>query len=152
MHDLPTDKLIKRFKYVNPETRQMDLLDPVSNDDLLMMNPFLVGRKMYHPEHTRGWWKEILSKCQFEEKYTLYSLRSTHITHALLKDMKIREVAENCGTSQTEIESTYQRLNNLLNIDKLGFHQENKIVLKDKKGRELIFRPEMDDDSFDYLR
>ena len=93
-----------------------------------------------------------MSKCQFEEKYTLYSLRSTHITHALLKDMKIREVAENCGTSQTEIESTYQRLNNLLNIDKLGFHQENKIVLKDKKGREVIFRPEMDDDSFDYLR
>jgi hypothetical protein len=152
LHDVPTEKLIKRYKYVNPETRQMDLLDPVSNDDLLMMNPFLRGRKMYHPEHIRGWWKEILSKCQFEDKYTLYSLRSTHITHALLKDMKIREVAENCGTSQSEVERTYQRLNNLLNIDKLGFHQDNKIVLKDKKGREIIFRPEMDDDSFDYLR
>lgn len=121
--DVPTEQLVKKYRYVNPETRQMDLLDPVSNDDLLMMNPFLAGRKMYHSEHTRGWWNEILSKCQFEERYTLYSLRSTHITHALLNGMNVRVIAENCGTSQTEIERTYQRLNNILNIDDLGFHQ-----------------------------
>tara|TARA_Y100000015_G_C2370846_1_gene79959 strand:- start:339 stop:851 length:513 start_codon:yes stop_codon:yes gene_type:complete len=126
MHDIPTDRLMKRYRSVNPETRQVDLLEPLSNDDLLMMNPFLSNRKMYHSEHIRGWWKEILSACAFQEKYTLYSLRSTHITHALLKGMNIRKVAENCGTSENEVIATYQRLNNLLNKDELGFFK-NKV-------------------------
>ena len=121
------DRLVKRFTEVNPNTRQIDRVAPASNDDLLMMNPFLRGdrrREMYHSEHIRKWWNEILAECNFDEKYTLYSLRSTHITHALLKKMSIRQVAENCGTSQSEIERTYQRLNNILNIDDLGFHKE----------------------------
>ena len=124
MQDIPTDRLLKRYRYLNPETRQYDLLNPVSNDDLLMMNPFLSSRKMYHSEHIRGWWKDILSACAFQEKYTLYSLRSTHITHALLKGMNIRKIAENCGTSESEITNTYQRLNNLLNKDELGFFKD----------------------------
>ena len=53
-------------------------------------------------------------------------MRSTHITHALLKGMNIRKVAENCGTSENEIIATYQRLNNLLNKDELGFFK-NKV-------------------------
>ncbi|QBE68225.1 hypothetical protein SynWH8101_0630 [Synechococcus sp. WH 8101] len=146
-------KVKKRFPRINLKTLQYDFLDPVSNDDLLMMNPFLVGRKMYHAEHIRTWWKEIMSKCRFDKNYTLYSLRSTHITHMLLLEgARIKEVADNCGTSQAEIERTYRRLNNLLNIDKLGFHQDNKFVFQDKQGREIIFKPEMDDGSFDYLR
>jgi integrase len=116
--------LRKRYPLVNPETRQIDLLAPQSNDDLLMMNPFLKNRKMYHSEHIRGWWNEILSKCDFKDRFTLYSLRSTHITHALLKGMNIRVIAENCGTSQAEIEFTYKRLNNLLNKDELGFFKD----------------------------
>ena len=119
-------KVKKRFPKINPETLQYDFLDPVSNDDLLMMNPFLSNRKMYHSEHIRGWWKMIMSSCAFQENYTLYSLRSTHITHALLKGMNIRKIAENCGTSENEITSTYQRLNNLLNKDELGFFK-NKV-------------------------
>ena len=122
--DTELSKLIKRFPLVNPDTRQIDLLDPVSNDDLLMMNPFLKDRKMYHPEHTRGWWKEIMSSCAFQENYTLYSLRSTHITHALLKGMNMRKIAENCGTSESQILATYQRLNNVLNKDELGFFKK----------------------------
>ncbi len=121
------ERLVKRFTEVNPETRQIDLVAPAGNDDLLMMNPFLRGnrrREMYHSEHIRKWWNDILAECSFDEKYTIYSLRSTHITHALLKKMSIRQVAENCGTSQSEIERTYQRLNNILNIDDLGFHKE----------------------------
>ena len=112
MHDIPTDRLMKRYRSVNPETRQVDLLEPLSNDDLLMMNPFLSNRKMYHSEHIRGWWND--HTC-FPRELPLYSLRSTHITHALLKGMNIRKIAENCGTSGNEITSTYQRLNNLLN-------------------------------------
>ena len=124
-------KLRKRFPLLNPETGLIDLRDPVSNDDPLMMNPFLrtKERKMYHPEHIRGWWKDILKQCSFQENYTLYSLRSTHITHALMKGMPIRQVAENVGTSQSEIERTYKRLNNLLNIDDLGFHKESDVSL-----------------------
>ena len=117
-------KVKKRFTQINPETLQYDFLDPVSNDDLLMMNPFLRNRKMYHSEHIRGWWNEILYKCDFKDRFTLYSLRSTHITHALLKGMNIRVIAENCGTSQAEIEFTYKRLNNLLNKDELGFFKD----------------------------
>ena len=116
--------LMKKFPFMNPETRQIDLLEPAGDDDLLMMNPFLRDRKMYHSEHIRAWWKEILGKCDFKTNYTIYSLRSTHITHALLKKMSIRQVAENCGTSQTEIERTYQRLNNLLNMRDLGFFKD----------------------------
>ena len=44
----------------------------------------------------------IMSACAFQENYTLYSLRSTHITHALLKGMNISKIAENCGTSENE--------------------------------------------------
>ena len=62
--------LRKRYPLVNPETRQIDLLAPQSNDDLLMMNPFLKNRKMYHSEHIRGWWNEILSKCDFKDRFT----------------------------------------------------------------------------------
>jgi len=117
-------RLQKKYPLINPQTRQIDLLKPVSNDDLLMMNPFLKGRNVYHSEHIRRWWKEILHPCEFSEKYTLYSLRATHITHALLKGMNMRKIAENCGTSEQQILTTYQRLNNLLNIDDLGFFQE----------------------------
>ena len=40
--------------------------------------------------------------------------------------MNIRKVAENCGTSENEVIATYQRLNNLLNKDELGFFK-NKV-------------------------
>ena len=46
-----------------------------------------------------------------------------------LNGARIRVVADNCGTSEAEIESTYYRLNNLLNIEELGFHR--KVVSQD---------------------
>ncbi len=58
------------------------------------------------------------------KSFTIYSLRSTHITHSLLNGVRIRVIADNCGTSESEIESTYYRLNNLLNIEELGFHRK----------------------------
>ena len=78
------------------------------------MNIFVVGGSRY------------LKKVVLKKKYTLYSLRSTHITHALMNGMTIRQIADNCGTSQSQIERTYFRLNNLLNIDNLGFHKEKE--------------------------
>ncbi len=78
-------------------------------------------------ERIRQWLNELLSELDFYKlkDYTLHSLRSTHITHALIvRDMNIREIADNVGNSQSEIERTYYRLNNLLNMEKLGFFRE----------------------------
>ena len=69
----------------------------------------------------------VFKHLEFYQKknYTLHSLRSTHITHALiLKDMNIRQIADNVGNSQAEIERTYYLLNNLLNMEKLGFFKD----------------------------
>ena len=57
-------------------------------------------------------------------RFTLHSLRSTHITHQLLNGVRIRVVADNCGNSESEIERTYYKLNNLLNIEELGMHRK----------------------------
>jgi len=107
----------------NPKP-DVQLISPVSKDDWLMMNPFFPERTVYHTEHIRNWWKRILKECCFEKKYTLYSLRSTYITHALLKGIRTRVIADNAGSSEAMIEKTYYLLNNLLNIDELGFHKE----------------------------
>ena len=58
------------------------------------------------------------------KKFTLHSLRSTHITHQLLDGVNIRVIADNSGNSQSQIESRYYRLNNLLNIEELGMHRK----------------------------
>ena len=58
------------------------------------------------------------------KKFTLHSLRSTHITHQLLNGVRIRVIADNVGNSESEIEFTYYRLNNLLNIEELGMHRK----------------------------
>lgn len=65
------------------------------------------------------------------KKFTLHSLRSTHITHQLLNGVRIRLIADNCGHSESELESRYYRLNNLLNIEELGMHRK-KPSLKDE--------------------
>ena len=78
-------------------------------------------------ERIRQWLNKLLSELDFYnlKDYTLHSLRSTHITHALIvRDMNIREIADNVGNSQSEIERTYYRLNNMLNMEKLGFFRE----------------------------
>jgi integrase len=58
------------------------------------------------------------------KKFTLHSLRSTHITHNLLNGVRIRVISDNVSTSEAEIERTYYRLNNLLNIEELGMHRK----------------------------
>ena len=65
------------------------------------------------------------------KRFTLYSLRSTHITHNLLNGARIRLIADNVGTSESDIESRYVRLNNLLNIKELGMHRQ-KVAPQDE--------------------
>ena len=121
--------LNKGIKLRNEELKSKDpdaiLLPKVSKDTLLMSNPFNKnGMKPITDESIRGKFNLVLSTLDLDRKYTLHSLRSTHITHALLKKMRIRVIADNVGNSEAEIERTYYRLNNLLNIEELGFHRK----------------------------
>jgi integrase len=137
--DMPIEKLCKRFKRINPDTRMWDDHPPVSPDDSLLMNPFRANDKVMHftVQTIDNWYKEVLSRCDLTDNFTIYSLRSTHITHSILRG--VREgtsatsikvlVADNCGTSEAELNRTYRRLNNLLNIDLLGFHQDSKLSI-----------------------
>ena len=137
--------LKKRYSDLDIDNREIPLLDDARPDDLLMMNPFIKGerkRLMYHSEHIRKWWNQILDQCDFKDRYTLYSLRSTHITFALLKKFPIKTIADNCGTSQAEIERTYQRVNNILNIKDLGFFKSSNLTIDDELIIEPLLKPE----------
>ena len=115
----------------------MDLIPDPGVDTLLMANPFSHGMKPYTDETIRQKLDSVLSGLDFYQKsnFTLHSLRSTHITHALLRGMDVRKVADNVGNSQSEIERTYYRLNNLLNMEELGF-------FKQKLEKESLFSGE----------
>ena len=92
-----------------------------------MANPFIKDMAPLSDERIRQQLNSLLSYLDFykTKDYTLHSLRSTHITHALIvRNMNIREIADNVGNSQSEIERTYYRLNNLLNMEKLGFFKD----------------------------
>tara|TARA_B100000427_G_scaffold327720_1_gene339121 strand:- start:836 stop:2281 length:1446 start_codon:yes stop_codon:yes gene_type:complete len=135
--------LSRRYSEMDISTREIPLLEDVKPDDLLLMNPFCTGKRlrfMYHSEHIRKWWNQILEICNFDKRYTLYSLRSTHITFNLLQDRPIKKIADNCGTSQAEIERTYQRINNILNLEDLGFFYDKKYKNKED---ELVIEPLM---------
>ena len=110
------EKLLKDNAKVldNHNRRYKEPLEPVHNpekDDLVLMNPFLNGeRRMYHDSHIRDWWNLIVGECNFKNKYTLYSLRSTHISNQLLLGISVNKVAKNVGTSMAMIQATYDRL------------------------------------------
>ena len=109
--------------------RTVDALIPLISqpmkDDLLMMNPFFENRSVYHIEHIRQWYNRVLLRCNFDRRYTLYSLRSTHISFALLQGQRVNLVAKNCGTSLAMIQKTYDGLSSRFHIDSLGFFQES---------------------------
>ena len=131
--------LSRRYKDIDVITRQIPEYEPASKDDLLLMNPFCVGNRIrciYHMETIRKWWNQILEKAELDSRYTLYSLRSTHITFMLYQGTPIKFIADNCGTSQHEIERTYQRIRNTQNMDDLGFFKDNS-----SKEDELILKP-----------
>ena len=102
-------------------------------DDLVLMNPFLNGeRRMYHDSHIRDWWNLIVGECNFKNKYTLYSLRSTHISNQLLLGISVNKVAKNVGTSMAMIQATYDRLSSRYSIDELGFFKDTKVSTKEE--------------------
>ena len=124
----------------NHNRRYKEPLDPVgkiSKDDLVLMNPFLKGeRRMYHDSHIRDWYNLMLSECDFKNRYTIYSLRATHISNQLLKGGKVNLVAKNVGTSMQMIQQTYDGLSARYSIDDLGFFKD--VDLPPEGEEELI--------------
>ena len=91
--------------------QQLDEVVAAHKDDLILMNPFLIGkRKIYHESYIRDWMNMVLKECSFKNRYTIYSLRSTHISYQLLKGVQVNLVAKNVGTSMEMIQQTYDGL------------------------------------------
>ena len=121
--------------------KPMELLpERAPTDRLLMSNPFSKNLTPYSEEDIRQKLAALLSELDFysSNNYTLHSLRSTHITHAIiLKRLSTRDIADNVGNSETEIERTYYRLKNELN-ENLGFFRKQLENTAVKSKDELI--------------
>ena len=105
---------------------------PISKDDFILMNPFLNGkRRIYHESYIRDWMNMILKECDFKRRYTIYSLRSTHISYALLNGQTVNQVSKNVGTSMQMIQQTYDGLSARYSMDKLGFFKDTNVPKED---------------------
>ena len=92
------------------------------------MNPFLnVKRRVYHESYIIDWMNMILKVCDFKRRYTIYSLRSTHISYALLNGQTVNQVSKNVGTSMEMIQQTYDGLSARYSMDKLGFFKDTNV-------------------------
>ena len=69
----------------------------------------------------------VLKQCNFDRRYTIYSLRSTHISNQLLQGVSVNKVAKNVGTSWAMIQQTYDGLSSRYSIDELGFFKDAKL-------------------------
>ena len=108
--------------------QQLDEVVAAHKDDLILMNPFLIGkRKIYHESYIRDWMNMVLKECNFKNRYTIYSLRSTHISYQLLKGVQVNLVAKNVGTSMEMIQQTYDGLSARYSMDKLGFFKDTEV-------------------------
>ena len=108
--------------------KELPPVQKADKDDLILMNPFLNGkRRMYHDSYIRDWWNLIMKECDFNQRYTLYSLRSTHISYQLLQGISVNKVAKNVGTSMQMIQMTYDRLSSRYSIDELGFFKDTNV-------------------------
>ena len=126
------EKLLKKEKVRDFHNRSykepLDEVIAAHKDDLILFNPFLVGkRRMYHDSYIRDWMNLILKECNFKNRYTIYSLRSTHISYQLLKGIGVNLVAKNVGTSMEMIQQTYDGLSSRYSIDTLGFFKDTEV-------------------------
>ena len=135
--NLMNEKLLKGNKKVldfhnRLYKQQLDEVVAAHKDDLILMNPFLIGkRKIYHESYIRDWMNMVLKECSFKNRYTIYSLRSTHISYQLLKGVQVNLVAKNVGTSMEMIQQTYDGLSSRYSIDKLGFFKDTEVPKED---------------------
>ena len=126
------EKLLKGLKVNDFHNRSykepLPEVAPISKDDFVLMNPFLNGkRRIYHESYIRDWMNMILKECDFKRRYTIYSLRSTHISYALLNGQTVNQVSKNVGTSMEMIQQTYDGLSARYSMDKLGFFKDTNV-------------------------
>ena len=119
-------------------TQPLELVEKISKDDLVLFNPFLPNnkfgdRRVYHDSHIRDWMNLILKECNFNRRYTQYSLRSTHISYQLLQGVPVNKVAKNVGTSMEMIQKTYDGLSARYSIDELGFFKDVNVPKDDEE-------------------
>ena len=82
---------LRTYRRVNAKTMQWDYHPELGKDDLIMINPFKAQEKdiMFSVATIDDWYKEVLRNyCSFSDSYTIYSLRSTHITYAILRGVR----------------------------------------------------------------
>ena len=130
------EKLLKGLKVNDFHNRSykepLPEVAPISKDDFVLMNPFLNGkRRIYHESYIRDWMNMILKECDFKRRYTIYSLRSTHISYALLNGQTVNQVSKNVGTSMQMIQQTYDGLSARYSMDKLGFFKDTNVPKED---------------------
>ena len=75
----------------------------------------------------------VLEECDFNRRYTQYSLRSTHISYQLLQGVPVNKVAKNVGTSMEMIQKTYDGLSARYSVDELGFFKAVKLPKEDEE-------------------
>tara|TARA_R100000027_G_scaffold11387_1_gene8129 strand:+ start:233 stop:1486 length:1254 start_codon:yes stop_codon:yes gene_type:complete len=90
-----------------------------TNDETpLFLNP-QTGKPL-HTETFRGHFKNVIRYAGLEnKKYTLYSLRSGHITMQLLNGVSVDDISRNLGTSRDMISKHYDGVANILKSDEL---------------------------------
>ena len=123
------DGTIERWRAI--KTKIDPIPFPPPPDTPLMANPFIKDMAPLSDERIRQQLNSLLVIRIFikpRDHGTLHSLRSSHITHALIvRNMNIREtLVDNTGNSQSQIERTYYRLNNLLNMENQVFQGSNQ--------------------------
>ena len=81
----------------------------------------------------------VLKECSFKNRYTIYSLRSTHISNQLLKGVQVNKVAKNVGTSMEMIQQTYDGLSSRYSIDELGFFKDTNVPKEEEEDLSLDY-------------
>ena len=90
----------------------------VDEDPPLFVNPFT--GKSVHQESMRRHFQQCIKFSGLEGKgYTLYSLRSTHITMMLLNGTSVDDISRNMNTSPEMIRRHYDGVENILKSNEL---------------------------------
>jgi|TARA_R100000030_G_C3253144_1_gene123544 site-specific recombinase XerD len=90
----------------------------ITDDTPLFVNPYT--NKSVHQESFRQHYKKCLEFSGLVDKgYTLYSLRSTHITKLLLEGSSVEDISRNLGNSPEVIRRHYDGVENILKSDEL---------------------------------
>ena len=90
----------------------------VTDETPLFVNPYT--GKSIHQESFRQHYKKCLEFSGLVDKgYTLYSLRSTHITKLLLEGSSVEDISRNLGNSPEVVRRHYDGVENILKSDEL---------------------------------